>query len=215
MFPYFGVAQALAKKGYDAVLMDLRRHGRSEGEFVTYGVREKADVKAVADSLVRDHAVHEPIFAFGEGLGAMVAVHYATVDPRCRGVVAVSPFVDIRTQAQRGMGAWVKPEEVEEVLAKAGETGGFDPAEASSLRAAAALKAPLLVIHFPNMITALADSEAVAKAAAGPRKLIEPSIPDRTAMVVPAVQEEWLAQQTVKLATEGIPPETAPPTPAP
>ncbi len=213
-FPYLGVAQRVSRKGYDAVLLDLRSHGRSEGKYVTHGIKEKYDVKAVLDSLVRDHVVHEPIHAFGKGYGGTVAIQYAALDLRCKGVVAISPHVNMRTYARRITG-WIKPDELEKVLAEAGKKAGIDPDDASSLKAAAKLKIPLLVIHFPNMLTKLTDSRAVFDAAAGPRRLHELSIPDRTAMVVPAVQENWLAERIVNLATEGIPPASTQPSEAP
>ena len=50
-FPCLGAGERLAKKGFDVVLLDLRRHGRSGGKFVTYGAKEKYDIKAVIDTL--------------------------------------------------------------------------------------------------------------------------------------------------------------------
>ena len=192
-FPYSGVGRRLAKMGYDVVLPDLRAHGRSSGKYVTHGVKEKNDVKFVVDSLLRDGLIHEPIYAFGTTLGAVTAIQYAALDPRCKGVFAMTPYRDARTIARRQL-MLISEKDFDSALARAGELAEFDPEEASSLKAAEKLQVPLLLAHamFDPAIPA-DNSKAIRAAASGPTKLILINPAEQLATF--AVLEDWIAEK--------------------
>ncbi len=202
-FPYFGAARVLSRKGYDAVLLDLRAHGRSGGKYVTYGVKEKIDVKNVVDALLAEGLISPSIYVFGENLGGSVAIQYAAIDPRCKGVVAFAPYADMRSVARRQLWA-VDKDKFEEVLASAGKLAGINPDDASAVKAAVNVKVPMLLIHgLVDLTVPLRDSEAILAAAGGPKKLqiITPG-PEHLALLT--VMEDWVAEKVIKLATEGI-----------
>ena len=56
---------ALAFAGYRVALVDLRGHGRSTGEYLTYGVREAQDVSQVIDAMEQQQLIAGTIGVFG------------------------------------------------------------------------------------------------------------------------------------------------------
>jgi len=169
---YLSLGHGFARAGFDVVMPDLRAHGHSGGDFMTYGVKEKHDIKSVVDDLTARGVVGEPIYAFGISMGAAVAVQYAAVDPRCKGVMAVAPYQDLRTIARR-YGWFLGRKTFDAILARAGELGGFDPQRASTVQAAAKLTVPLIVAHGGiDLVIPFRHGEAVYNAASEPRKLL-------------------------------------------
>jgi len=202
-WPFFGAGRRLARMGYDVVLPDLRAHGRSGGKYVTYGVKEKTDVKAVMDNLLAAKQIHKPFYAFGVSLGAATAIEYAAIDPRCKGVLAITPFKDMRSFARRDL-IMLSPKDFDKAMAKAGEIAGFDPAQASAVKAAAKLTVPLLLVHGMIDLSVPAEqSKAIYDAAAGPKKLILVT-PGPEQFALYAVMEDWIANKMNMVATGGL-----------
>ena len=202
-FPYDGVAKRLARKGFNVVRPDLRAHGRSGGKYVTYGAKEKHDIKAVVDGLLSEGDIHEPIYVFGNELGAATAIQYAVIDPRCKGVMAMTAYKDARSLARRWLSALLSDEDFEAALERAGQIAGFDPDETSSVKAASKLTdTPLLLVHgILDLTVPTEHAEAIFRAASGPKKLIPKPILDWTIM------EDWIADRMEELATKGLPSE--------
>jgi alpha-beta hydrolase superfamily lysophospholipase len=207
-FPYFGAAKPLARMGYDVVLMDLRAHGRSGGKYITYGAKEKHDVQAVMDALVQNKQVAEPFYVFGANLGAAVAIQYAAIDSRVKGVVALSPYRDFA-----GIAAWqlhfmnpvMQPPDALREIVNTAKLGDFDPADASTLEAAKKLTCPLLMVHgLLDLSTPLEHAQAILKAANGPKQLIvlTPG-PEEAALAL--VLEDWIAKRIDEVATGKLP----------
>ncbi len=202
-FPYLGAGQVLSKKGYDVVLIDLRTHGHSGGKYITYGVKEKYDVKVVMDTLIQQGVVSDKIYVFGMTLGASVAIQYAAIDPRCKGVVAMTPYKDMESIARRLVPLTMSQQDFIKVLARAGEMAGINPAEASSVVAVKNVKCPILLIHgLVDLAVPYDQSEAILAAANEPKKLmaITPG-PERLALAG-LVLEDWIATK-VDLMAQG------------
>lgn len=66
-------AQFLHEQGYGSLLIDLRAHGETPGDRITFGAREAQDVEAAVDFL-RDAFPGERIGAIGVSLGAAAIV---------------------------------------------------------------------------------------------------------------------------------------------
>ena len=143
---FFGMAQKMADMGYDVVMVDHRAHGRSEGTYTTFGAKEKYDARGVIDTLLDSGEIAEPIYAFGQSMGAAIAVQYTAVDPRCKAVMAIAPYTDMRSAARRFV-PLMSAEKFEQVVIRGGELGDFNPDDASAIIAAGQLKVPLLVVH--------------------------------------------------------------------
>lgn len=206
VFPYFGGAFGgasgiLAKTGYDVLLIDLRDHGRSTGKYVTYGAKEKHDVKAVVDAMADE--IHMPVYAFGVNLGGAVAIQYAAIDERCKGVMAIAPYKDFASYARVMLFLLLlPPKNVDDSVAAAAKMADFDPNDASAVLAAPHLKCPLLIVHgLLDPTVPLPHSEAIIAAAAGPKKLVVPTV---ESLIQPAILEHWIAANIDNLARKGV-----------
>src|SRR6185295_3975118 len=89
-----GFAPMFVPERYSVLAPDSRGHGRSGGEFVTYGLLEKYDVLAWAHWMRREGC--ERIYGLGESLGASILIQAAAVEPVFRAIVAECPFADLR-----------------------------------------------------------------------------------------------------------------------
>jgi len=90
-----GYAKLFMKNGYNALLPDLRAHGRSDGELATYGYLEADDVHRWVDWLVeRQPGGH--VFGLGESMGAAILLQSLTVESRFCAVVAEAPYATLR-----------------------------------------------------------------------------------------------------------------------
>jgi pimeloyl-ACP methyl ester carboxylesterase len=88
-------ALRLAQEGWRCVLVDLRGHGESTGKQIYYGLQEPHDLSQLLDKLAADGRLQEPVAAFGESYGAVMALRWKAVDPRIHAVVAIAPYAGL------------------------------------------------------------------------------------------------------------------------
>jgi pimeloyl-ACP methyl ester carboxylesterase len=163
-----GMAKRFGPKGWDVLAYDARAHGVSGGAACTYGALEKADLLRALDAVSADRAV-----LFGCSLGAAVALQAAPLDGRIRGVIAQSSFSSLAEVARDRAPWFATAAEVERAIRIAGEKGGFDPADASPVRAAPGVRVPVLLIHGEDDAeTLVAHSRRIEAALAGPKRLV-------------------------------------------
>ncbi|OYT73340.1 MAG: hypothetical protein CFK52_01855 [Chloracidobacterium sp. CP2_5A] len=86
---------ALWKLGYGVLLYDLRRHGRSQGEFSTVGYVERRDVKAAVE-FVRRRAPYDRVVLLGVSMGAAASLLAAAEAPDVAAVISDSSFRSFR-----------------------------------------------------------------------------------------------------------------------
>lgn len=151
---FVGMARRAAELGFRAIVPDLRGHGRSSGDWLSYGVREARDLSALLDELAQSGRLVEPVGVLGFSYGAATGIQLAAVDARVRAVVAVAPFRSLHA---------VVPDYVKHyapllwrfipdtffaaVIERGGELAAFDPHMASPLDAITRTDAPILLIH--------------------------------------------------------------------
>lgn len=147
-------ARRLAAHGYRAVLVDLRGHGQSDGEYMTYGLEESADLVRVIDALAARRLISGRLGVLGVSYGATTAIHLAGRDPRIDSVVAVAPFSNLRDVVPDfgrtvlpGVGSLVSDQALAAGIDEAGKQAGFDPDLADACQALQRTSAPVLVIH--------------------------------------------------------------------
>jgi pimeloyl-ACP methyl ester carboxylesterase len=194
---YLSLGDHLASEGWDVVLPDLRAHGSSGGKYITWGAKEKHDIKAVVDALIAEKLIEPRIYVMGASLGGCVAIQYAAIDSRCRGVLALAPPTGARDAARLifplATKGWLT-----RTIAHAGEIADFDPDDASAVDAAGKLKCPLILVHGTLDFTVpTSHSERIYAAAAGPRKRI--LIPWGTHGSVQIGRNAWIAEQVAAL----------------
>ncbi len=91
------VALLHARGGYGAVLFDFAGHGHSDGDTVTYGVRERDDVAAIIAWLrARGDVNMDGLAIMGYSLGAITATLAAATLPELRALVIESGFADLQ-----------------------------------------------------------------------------------------------------------------------
>jgi alpha-beta hydrolase superfamily lysophospholipase len=122
--------------GWNALLIDLRRHGASGGERTTFGATEKEDVKA-AVRLARERSPG-PVVLWGVSLGGASVVFAAAEDPAVAGLICDSSYRSLEDtvrhhlQLFRGFRWWLRLVPrwplADLTLFWMGRRGGFDPA---------------------------------------------------------------------------------------
>jgi uncharacterized protein len=202
---YLGVGRTLAKMGYDVVLIDLRCHGRSGGEYITCGAKEKRDVQRIVNAYAADGTIKaSPLYVAGVTFGGATAIQYAAIEPKVAGVVALAPWKDTHSKVQRDLGLATSEEKVDRTMQAIAEAGGFDPTTTSAVNDVGKIHAPVYLIHgLADLIVPVADSEAIYAAANQPKqlKLVTPG-PEQ--MAIGIGWETWLPEQIDKVATGQI-----------
>jgi len=82
------------QQGYDTLVFDFRRHGKSGGERVTLGYQERLDFEGAVEFL-RKRRAEAPVVLYGVSMGAGAALLAARETPAVAAVVADSPFLNI------------------------------------------------------------------------------------------------------------------------
>jgi pimeloyl-ACP methyl ester carboxylesterase len=137
----------LAAAGFRAVLVDLRGHGRSTGDWLSYGVVESRDLAQTLDALEARGLRVGSVGVMGLSYGAAIAIQWAGIDARVRAVVAVAPFASLRDVVPGYAPALLPSSFVSGAIDMAGREGGFDPDDASPVLAIGRTQAPVLLIH--------------------------------------------------------------------
>jgi pimeloyl-ACP methyl ester carboxylesterase len=201
---YLSLCEELVRVGFGVILIDLRAHGLSSGEYITFGAREKDDVKGIVGQILREGFTYPPVYAVGIGLGATTAIQYAAIDRECHGVLAVAPYRDARTACWRRLARvpFAREADFEETLAKAGEIARFNPAQASSVLAAAQLTVPLHVVYgIGDRSVTEEDCEAIVAAAGSTKKYTTVTGFER--ITLSATRNAWLVEHIDALARKG------------
>jgi dienelactone hydrolase len=90
------ITAILHRHGYGAILLNLRAHGDSEGETITFGHAELNDLDAAYHYLLtRKEVDPEKIGAIGNSMGAVLAILYAANNPKIKAVVAHGPYASL------------------------------------------------------------------------------------------------------------------------
>ncbi len=148
-----GFGRRFTDAGYRAVMPDLRGHGSSSGDFLTYGIVESKDISQLLDAIASRYGETRFVL-FGYSYGGAVAIQAGARDPRVEAVITVSTFSSLRrvvsdykTRFFPTLDPVIPATWLQARLDDAGRRARFDPDAADPARAAAALHVPLLVIH--------------------------------------------------------------------
>jgi uncharacterized protein len=93
-----GFAPMFLAEGYSVLLPDSRGHGRSGGEFVTYGLLEKWDVLKWVHWMGGEGCTQ--VYGLGESLGASILIQASAIEPAFSAVVAECPFADLKAMGE-------------------------------------------------------------------------------------------------------------------
>jgi pimeloyl-ACP methyl ester carboxylesterase len=147
----------LAKLGYRSILVDLRGHGRSTGNWIGYGAFEVRDLEQVLDDAEKRGLATGPIGVLGSSYGASIALELAGKDPRIASVVALEPFSDARNGVVEfahgvipGMVKSWTDEDFSNALDRAAKMAHFSWSNTDILSAVERTNAPILYIRGKN-----------------------------------------------------------------
>ncbi len=136
----------LNERGFDAIAVDLRAHGESEGEYCTYGYLEKRDISSLLDTLSPDR----PTFVWGASLGGAIALQAIATDERIQGGVVFSTFSSLEEivldRGEQIFGLewqWV----TDYLLWRCASIAGMEPLEVSPEEACRSISNPVLLAH--------------------------------------------------------------------
>jgi pimeloyl-ACP methyl ester carboxylesterase len=210
-------ATALADAGFRSILVDLRGHGRSSGEYLTYGVVEARDVSQLLDALEARGMVLGPVGVHGYSYGGAVAIHLAARDARIAATVAVSAFSSVRGVVRDYLVRYapkLAPAVSETWLDAAVDLGGqmaeFDPDAAAPARVAPNSKSRILLVHgtLDDQVPAY-HADAIERSAPGRvKKLLLPgethaSVLADGAHVVRDAACRWFEKELVRVGARG------------
>ena len=152
LIDFSGALEFYYDLGFSLLICDQRSHGRSEGRFITYGVRERRDVVSWTNVIGMMFGEKHPMFLAGLSMGATTVLMAAPLElyGNIRGVLAdcgfTSPGEIIAHVAKNRMhlpARLLMP--VLNVFTKT--VAGFGLYEASTLDALEKTKLPVLLVH--------------------------------------------------------------------
>ena len=87
------IAKHLHEQGYTVLYPYMRAHRKSEGKYITFGVKERYDIAAWARLLAKMHP-DLPLFLYGQSMGGATVIMATGLDlpANTRGVIADSAF---------------------------------------------------------------------------------------------------------------------------
>jgi alpha-beta hydrolase superfamily lysophospholipase len=95
-----GVAEILHRHGYHALLLSLRGHDENDGEMISFGLHEMADLDAWREYLRgRADVDQSRIALFGVSMGGTIGLGYAAGHPDIRAVVTDGAFSSVADTA--------------------------------------------------------------------------------------------------------------------
>ena len=149
-----GIGRKLIEAGYRVALVDLRGHGASSGETLTFGVQEARDLSQVIDDLQARGLLAGKLGVFGYSYGATTSIHLTAIDRRVAALVAAAPFASARDELPHyvrtilpGVGHLISDHAYQDMLLEAGRRGDFDPRDADAEHAITQVEVPVLLLH--------------------------------------------------------------------
>ena len=92
-----GVADILHKHGFHVVVASLRGHDDNDGDQITFGLRELADLDAFYRYAITRREVDRRLFGlFGASMGGTISIGYAAENPAIRALVSDCAFSSVR-----------------------------------------------------------------------------------------------------------------------
>lgn len=147
---FFSLASNLTKDGYSALVIDNRAHGDSDGEYVTYGYKEKEDISLLVDFL-KERAPSLKVGIWGSSMGGAIAIQAMENDERIDFGIVESTFInleqivyDYQKRYTAGIGLRFL---TDYVLECAGVIAAFDPKMVSPENAVKSIEQPMFLAH--------------------------------------------------------------------
>lgn len=138
-------------EGFNVLLIDQRRHGKSEGQYTTYGYYEKFDIQTWVNWLREQHGDDIEIGLHGQSLGGGTVLEYLTMAaPQVKLVIADCPYSDLSELMKYQLTTLNKVPSVpflKWVNNRIRKKAGFSFEQVSPIRAVRESTLPVMFIH--------------------------------------------------------------------
>jgi len=146
---FLGVSEFLANNGFNSVALDIRAFGESDGKFLTFGVKEKKDVKKLIDILIKNENLNN-IGVWGHSVGGAIALQAMGIDNRIKFGITESIYTDLKSNFHDYFErhttlnfTWL----TNYLVNRAGKIGDFNPDDASPIKYSERITQPVLIVH--------------------------------------------------------------------
>ncbi len=139
-----------SRQGFNTIAMDLRGHGNSQGEYCTYGFKEKKDVSALIDFILKKTDLQTPIGIFGHSLGGAVALQALAYDKRLEfGIIesSYSDFSKITSDYNDYYAGFSAELWTQDLLERSGKIAGFDPQKINPAESCKKITQAVFIAH--------------------------------------------------------------------
>ena len=146
---FIELSEKINQQGYNAVAVDLRAHGSSQGQHCTFGVNEKIDAQYLLDALAKEN-ITDNIGIWGQSLGGAVAIQALAHDERLAFGIIESTFSDFGTITNDYFSyhAGFNIETLTNYLVdRAGDMAEFKPEDSRPREACKKITQPTLMVH--------------------------------------------------------------------
>jgi pimeloyl-ACP methyl ester carboxylesterase len=126
------------ERGWQAVLVDLRGHGRSTGKSISFGPVEVAELRGLLSHLERKGRTPSPVIAMGVSYGATIALRWTASDPRLSSAIAIAPYArlgDAIENIRKDFASWVPSSWIQTGVRGVPEAVGAKPGDLDTLQA--------------------------------------------------------------------------------
>lgn len=136
-------------RGYSLLTMDLSGRGNSEGEYITYSINERKDIKSMVEWLRRrPDVLPRNVVVFGTSNGAASAIFAAAEIQDTPPLVLDAPYSDLWTVAGEMLGSRGYDPRLLHALRWAVQIrAGVDLTQVRPLEAVDRFRSPVLLIH--------------------------------------------------------------------
>jgi len=147
---FLPVINLLTQNGYNAIALDLRAHGASEGQFCTFGYKEKDDISRLITYLHDSQDVKGKIGIWAHSLGSAISLQAMANDDRIQFAVLESPYANYK-QIMGDYSSYFlhldAPFINDFLLSRSGEMADFCPKEINPIDIVNKIQQPILLVH--------------------------------------------------------------------
>ena len=146
---WHNMALWLNRNGYNAIALDMRAHGESQGTYCSFGYYEKQDISKLIDTL-QAQGFNQNFGIWGHSLGAAVALQTLAVDKRLKFGIVESSYADFK-QITKDYSRYYLHFESDYLnnflLERAAEKACFPLDQVNPVDYCAAIDQPVMIVH--------------------------------------------------------------------
>lgn len=147
---FLNLSKSLIQIGVETVLIDSRAHGKSGGQFSTYGIKEKKDISQIID-FIKTKNDSIPIGIWGNSMGGAIAIQALELDNRIKFGIIESTFTNLNQivyDYQKSFTYGIGLKSLCNIaINEAGKIAGFNPDLVSPISSVKNIEQPTLIAH--------------------------------------------------------------------